>query len=105
VQLPYAVQRFGYRNAPPYGVLQRQLASNEYSPVAEYTIADMACWAWIITYKAPRVDLERYPHESAGTRLCKPANARRGYVRERNSTGMKLVWIDGMEGVLLPGVK
>ena len=49
------------RDAATYGVLDHRTRAREYI-AGEYSIADIACWPWIITYKRQQVDLERFPN-------------------------------------------
>ncbi len=60
-QVPYAKQRYDSEMLRLYGVLDRQLAEREYV-AGDYSIADMACWPWVITYKRQEVDLDRFPN-------------------------------------------
>ena len=42
-----------------YGVLDGQLEGREYICGA-YSIADMACWPWVVTYKKQNIDLHEF---------------------------------------------
>lgn len=60
--VPYAIARFERETDRLYGVLDRQLArTGAYVAGPEFTIADIACFPWIITHKAQGVDLTRFP--------------------------------------------
>ncbi|MCC2979372.1 glutathione binding-like protein [Sphingomonas sp. IC4-52] len=62
-KLPYAIDRYGREADRLYGVLDRQLAwTNAYVAGAQYTIADMACFPWVITHKAQGIDMGKFPH-------------------------------------------
>ena len=62
-KLPYAIDRYGREADRLYGVLDRQLAkTGAYVAGADYTIADIACFPWIITHKAQGIDMTRFPH-------------------------------------------
>ena len=62
-KIPYAVDRYRGEAKRLYGVLDRALAkSGAYVAGAEYTIADMACFPWVMTHKAQKLTLEDYPH-------------------------------------------
>lgn len=62
-KLPYAIDRYAREADRLYGVLDRQLAATgAYVAGADYTIADIACFPWIITHKAQGIDMARYPH-------------------------------------------
>jgi GST-like protein len=45
-----------------FGVADRRLADNEYLAGEEYSIADMACFPWVQTYKRQEIDLADFPH-------------------------------------------
>ena len=62
-KLPYAIDRYAREADRLYGVLDRQLERTAaYVAGADYTIADMACFPWIITHKAQGIDMTRFPH-------------------------------------------
>ncbi|MEM1131336.1 MAG: glutathione binding-like protein [Pseudomonadota bacterium] len=56
-KIPYAIDRYRRETERLYGVLDRQLAENEHVAGAEYSIADMACFPWVQTYKRQGIDL------------------------------------------------
>ena len=60
-RIEYAVERYRSETERLYGVLDRQLADRDHI-CGEYSIADMACWPWIITYKSQGIDLEPFPN-------------------------------------------
>ena len=57
----YALDRFRTEAARLYGVLDRRLARSAYVGGDDYTIADIACFPWIMTHKAQRFTLDDYP--------------------------------------------
>ena len=59
--LPYAQQRYTTEALRLYGVLDRRLADREHI-CGDYSIVDMACWPWVITYKKQEIDLDRFPN-------------------------------------------
>ena len=62
-RLPYAIDRYAREADRLYGVLDRQLArTGAYVAGADYTIADIACFPWIITHKAQGIDMGKFPH-------------------------------------------
>ena len=62
-KLPYAVDRYGREADRLYGVLDRQLAHTDaYVAGDDYSIADIACFPWIITHKAQGIDMSQFPH-------------------------------------------
>lgn len=61
-RLPYPTERYHKETLRLYGVLDRQLEKQPYVAGADYTIADMACFPWVQTYKAQEIDLGAFPH-------------------------------------------
>ncbi len=60
--IPYAKDRYRREVARLYGVLDRQLAQNEYVAGPEFTIADMAIWPWASLWEGQEQTLEDKPH-------------------------------------------
>lgn len=60
-EIDYAIQRYRREALRLYGVLDRQLAGEAFVAGREYSIADMACFPWVMTYKAQGIDLDAYP--------------------------------------------
>ena len=58
--IAYATERYRRETLRLYGVLDRQLSSNPYVAGADYSIADMACFPWIQTYKAQEIDIDEF---------------------------------------------
>jgi GSH-dependent disulfide-bond oxidoreductase len=62
-KIPYALDRYRGEAKRLYGVLERQLArTGAFVAGADYTIADMACFPWVMTHKAQKFTLDDYPH-------------------------------------------
>lgn len=61
-KIPYAIERFGAEARRLYSVLDGQLNRTGAYIAGEYTIADMACFPWIMTHKAQGLSLDTYPH-------------------------------------------
>ena len=62
-RLPYPTDRYAREADRLYGVLDRQLAkTGAFVAGADYTIADIACFPWIITHKAQGIEMTRFPH-------------------------------------------
>ena len=61
-RIPYATDRYRREAERLYGVMERRLAEADYLAGAEYSIADMACFPWIQTWRAQEIDLAAYPH-------------------------------------------
>jgi len=58
--IPYAKERYFNESLRLYAVLDKRLENREHI-CGNYSIADMACWPWIITYKRQGVNLDEYP--------------------------------------------
>jgi len=61
-KIPYAIKRYIDETARLYGVLNKQLAENEFVAGNEYSIADMAIYPWIVSHKWQSQNLEDFPH-------------------------------------------
>ncbi len=78
-RLEYAVERYHAEMLRLYGVLDRRLEGREYI-CDDYSIADIACWPWVITYKRQNVDLETFPNVWRWYKTCQGRpGLRRGY--------------------------
>jgi GST-like protein len=60
--IPYAKDRYRSETARLYGVLDRQLAQNEYVAGDFYSIADMAIWSWACLWEGQQQTLDDKPH-------------------------------------------
>ncbi|XLM19428.1 glutathione binding-like protein, partial [Chromobacterium piscinae] len=60
-QLPYAIDRYVRETARLYRVLDTQLADGRDYIAGEYSIADMACYPWIVPHERQRQNLEDFP--------------------------------------------
>jgi len=60
-KLPYAIDRYVRETNRLYGVLDRQLQEREYI-AGDYSIADMACYPWIVPYERQQQKLEDFPN-------------------------------------------
>ncbi|ABA72957.1 glutathione S-transferase N-terminal domain-containing protein [Pseudomonas fluorescens] len=61
-KIPYAIKRYVDETARLYGVLDKQLANNEFVAGGEYSIADMAIYPWIVSHKWQSQNLEDFPN-------------------------------------------
>ena len=62
-KIPYAIARYGTEVRRLYGVLDARLAeTGAYVAGDDYTIADIACFPWVMTHKAQNVDLDEFVH-------------------------------------------
>jgi GST-like protein len=60
-KIPYAIKRYTDECNRLYGALDRRLADREFV-AGEYSIADMACWPWIVFHERQGQPLESFPH-------------------------------------------
>jgi GST-like protein len=60
-RLPYAINRYVNETNRLYGVLNKRLADRPFV-AGEYSIADMACYSWIVSYKNQGQDLDEFPN-------------------------------------------
>ena len=78
-EVPYAIERYTTESLRLYGVLDRRLEGREYI-CGECSIADMACWPWVVTYKRQEIDLGGFPNVRRWYDLMKTRpGLRRGY--------------------------
>ena len=59
---PYAEERYAAEVKRLYGVLDKQLAANEYVAGKDYSIADVAIWPWVSRYDWHIGELKDYPN-------------------------------------------
>jgi GST-like protein len=60
-KIPYAIERYTKETNRLYGVLNKRLADRPFV-AGEYSIADIACYPWIVPYEAQGQKLEDFPH-------------------------------------------
>jgi len=60
-KIPYAIARYANETNRLYGVLNRRLADREFI-AGTYSIADMACYPWIVPHEAQGQNLDDFPH-------------------------------------------
>jgi GST-like protein len=60
-KIPYAIERYRNEAERLYGVLDQRLREREHV-CGEYSIADMMCWPWILTYKSQGIALDAFPN-------------------------------------------
>jgi GST-like protein len=61
-KLPYAIDRYVNETNRLYGVLDRRLANHAFLAGANYTIADMAAYPWIVPWKRQLQELDDFPN-------------------------------------------
>ena len=64
-KLPYAIERYVKETARLYGVLDQQLSDGREGIAGDYSIADMACYPWVVPYQRQQQKLENFPHLAA----------------------------------------
>ena len=60
-KIPYAIERYVNETNRLYGVLNHRLSDRSYV-AGDYSIADIACYPWIVPYEAQGQRLEQFPH-------------------------------------------
>lgn len=60
-KIKYAIDRYTNEANRLYGVMDRRLKKNAYLAGDKYTIADMATWPWLRSYKNQGVEMDDYP--------------------------------------------
>lgn len=60
-KIPYAIERYVNETARLYAVLNKQLANQEFI-ADEYSIADMACYPWVVLHERQQQNLDDFPH-------------------------------------------
>lgn len=60
-KVPYAIERYTKETHRLYGVLDQRLADREFV-AGEYSIADMACYPWIVPHRAHGQNLDDFTH-------------------------------------------
>ena len=60
-KLPYAIDRYVNETNRLYGVLDRRLRGRAFVAGDDYTIADMACYPWIVPWKKQLQNLDDFP--------------------------------------------
>ena len=63
-RIDYATDRYRREVERLFGVMDRRLSDNQYLAGNEYSIADIACFPWVQTYRAQEIDLKGYEHAS-----------------------------------------
>ncbi|WP_424420517.1 glutathione S-transferase family protein [Parvibaculum sp.] len=59
-KIPYAIRRYTDEVNRLYGVMERRLKDRDYL-AGRYSIADIACWGWVVPYKNQGQRLEDFP--------------------------------------------
>lgn len=59
--VPYGIERYTKEVTRLYGVMDRRLGKSEYLG-GDYSIADMACYPWLLYWEKQGQDLALFPH-------------------------------------------
>ena len=95
-KIPYGIKRYTDECNRLYGVMDRQLATSEYI-AGEYSIADMACWPWIVFHERQGQSLEDFPNlkrwfETVGARKAVKAGFAMGHEKHADLEGYKYLY-------------
>ena len=60
-KIPYAMERYVKETNRLYGVLDKQLNGRDFI-AGDYSIADMACYPWIVPHERQQQNLGDFPH-------------------------------------------
>ena len=61
-RIPYAIDRYTNEARRLYGVMNKRLAKSKYIAGAEYSIADIAIFPWLRSWKNQGIDWAEFPH-------------------------------------------
>ncbi len=61
-KIPYAIERYVKETNRLYGVLDRRLEGRDFIGGADYSIADMAAYPWIVPHERQQQKLEDFPN-------------------------------------------
>ena len=61
-KIPYAIERYTNEARRLYGVMDTRLARSKYMAGPEYSIADIAIFPWLRSWKNQGIDWNDYPH-------------------------------------------
>ena len=64
-KLPYAIERYVRETSRLYGVLNQQLSDGRDYIAGGYSIADMACYPWVVPHERQQQRLADFPHLAA----------------------------------------
>ena len=99
-KLPYAIERYVKETARLYAVLNRQLADGREYIAGTYSIADMACYPWVVPHEKQRQKLEDFPHLAKWfNRIQRRPATERAYQRSQEINATPVV-NDGSKSLL-----
>jgi GST-like protein len=61
-KIAYAIERYSNEAKRLYGIINKRLASSRYIGGKDYSIADIAVFPWLRSWKNQGVELKDYPH-------------------------------------------
>jgi GST-like protein len=61
-KIDYAIERYTNEARRLYGVMNRQLAKSRYIAGPEYTVADIAIFPWLRSWKSQGIEWNDFPH-------------------------------------------
>ena len=94
--IPYAIERYVKETSRLYGVLNKQLgemaAQGQDCIAGDYSIADMACYPWVVPHERQRQKLENFPQLKAWFERvqARPATVR-AYARAQEISNQPVV--------------
>ncbi|HEX7373599.1 MAG TPA: glutathione S-transferase N-terminal domain-containing protein [Steroidobacteraceae bacterium] len=102
--VPYGIKRYTDECNRLYGVLDRRLADREFL-ANEYSIADIACWPWIVFHERQGQALETFPNVQRWFEAvrARPAVRRaydRGYERMADSEAYQFLYGQTAQSVI-----
>ena len=79
-KVPYGIERYTNESKRLYGVLEKRLEGRDYI-ADEYSIADMACYPWIVAHESHGQNLEEFKNINAWyERISKRPAVRKAYL-------------------------
>jgi GST-like protein len=61
-KIPYAIDRYWKESHRLYGVLNKRLQDREFVAGSNYSVADMACYPWIVPFEKQGQNLSEFPN-------------------------------------------
>jgi len=87
-KLPYAIKRYVGETGRLYGVLNKRLADRQFIAGDDYSIADMACYPWIVPFERQQQNLDDFPHLKRWfTSIAQRPATERAYARAQEFSG------------------
>jgi len=95
-QVPYGIRRYTDECNRLYGVMNRALGRSGYL-AGEYSIADMACWPWVVTWERQGQDLAGFPNvarwfDAVAARPAVQRARRLGHERHADAEGYRYLY-------------